>query len=71
MQETIKFTATRKFERYIRNALDECEINYDSEPLNETLQQFAVHTTNRLQWFAAHGIELQADYSKLKLEETA
>ena len=71
MKETIRFTSTRKFARYIQDALDECEISYDTDPLNETLQLFAVHTTNRKDWFAAHGIELQADYSKLKLEEAA
>jgi len=71
MKETIRFTSTRKFARYIQDALNECEISYDTDPLNETLQLFAVYTTNRKDWFAAHGIELQADYSKMMLKETA
>jgi hypothetical protein len=70
LKETIRFTSTVEFAEYICAALDECEINYDTDPLNQTLQLFAVHITNRKDWFAAHGIETQADYSKLKLEET-
>ena len=74
MKETIRFTSTRKFAKYICEALDECEINYDTDPMNETLQLFAVHTTNRKDWYAAQGIETQAEYSKMMLnrkKETA
>ena len=71
MKETIRFTSTRKFAQYIKDALDECEIDYDTDPVNDTLQLFAAHITNRKDWFAAHGIETQAEYSKMMLEEAA
>ena len=65
--DTIRFSVNKRFNHYIENACDECELLYMSDPIGEGGGYlYAIEPSDQKEWFMALGIEQQAELFNMK-----
>ena len=63
----------KDFDTYVRNACDECELQYCGDPTGYGDYLYAIEPQNVKEWHMAHGIESQVELyrgNQKLLEET-